>query len=79
MISENYKLVIMIVIRFIQMGDGQKKTPKIGCVVISDNRCNIQRIPGGSSNLTAELKLLRNNEIVLCWSPSLIGITGNES
>ena len=54
MISENYKLVIMIAIRFIQMGDGQNKTPKVGCVAISDNRCNIQRIPGGSSNL--ELK-----------------------
>ena len=36
--------------------DGSKEDSKVGCAVISDNHCNIQRILDGSSLFTAEAK-----------------------
>ena len=36
--------------------DGSKKDSKVGCVVISDNHSNMQRIPDDSSIFTAEAK-----------------------
>ena len=108
--------------------DGSKEDSNVGCAVISDTHCNIQRIPDGSSTFTAEAKavdlalnfirtcdtnnkfiifsdslsvlkaihhassknpyiqkllekchkFLVNNEIVVCWIPSHIGIPGYE-
>ena len=34
--------------------DGSKKDSKVGCDVLSDNHCNIQCIPDGTSIFTAE-------------------------
>ena len=36
--------------------DGSKEDSKAGCAVVSDNHCNIQCIPDGSSIFTAEAK-----------------------
>ena len=36
--------------------DGSKEDSKVGCAVISDNHCNMQRIPDDSSIFTAEAK-----------------------
>ena len=38
--------------------DGSKEDLKVGCAVISGNRCNMQRIPDDSSIFTAEAKAL---------------------
>ena len=53
MISESYKLIIRIIKMSIHSGES-KEDLKVGCAVISDNRCNIQRIPDGSSIFIAE-------------------------
>ena len=36
--------------------DGSKEDSNVGCAVISDDHCSMQRVPDGSSNFTAEAK-----------------------
>ena len=38
--------------------DGSKEDSKVGCLVISDNHSNMQRIPDDSSFFTAESKAI---------------------
>ena len=38
--------------------DGSKEGSKVGCAVISDNHCNLQHIPDGSSIFTADAKVV---------------------
>ena len=38
--------------------DGSKEGSKVGCAVISDNHCNMQRIPDDSSIFTVEAKAI---------------------
>ena len=37
--------------------DGSKEDLKVGCAVISDNHCNIQRVPDGLFIFTDEAKV----------------------